>query len=386
MSRHTSFASVALALGALLTIFCTPASAQLFGPHGLDPTFCQTRTVRQTVVYVDDSLLVEGKTEWVAELLRKLKASLAPGERTTVVQLTPLVGKSVEIWSGCWPQYTASQRVEIQKNGPYILKKDPLQTLPEQQGYFAQDFNAALSKIYFQAKRPLNAVTFAAPKAPQKQILRALASDEGRFSNSNITIRAIIYSGMAENSDLGSIFKPVISDASVDYAKKLGTHLRKAVFYVFGASTDIVDGPSDLEAAKAFWTNALRSMSAVVGGFGSDLNVPNGIPVSAWTYDVSLREGDQELSGKLSLMTDTDGSLVDSWIGFSRLDITGLTGTFSCPRSDCKLNADTTTSLVTNSPSETLVLSGPVDRLSGQLGVKYGKLSFPVTALMPAGK
>jgi hypothetical protein len=370
----------------VLALVATPAPAQIFGSHGLDPAFCQTKAVRQTVVYVDDSLMIDGKTEWVAELLRKLKASLAPGEKTTVVQLTPTVGKSAEIWSGCWPQFTPQQQIEIKKGEPYVLKKNPLQTLPEQQGYFAQDFNAALSKIYFQAKRPATEVTFPASKAPKMQILRALASDEGRFANSTITIRAIVYSGMAENSDLGSIFKPVAANESADYAKKLGTHLRKSVFYVFGAVTDIVDGPSNLETAKLFWTSALRSMSAVVGGFGSDLNVTNGIPVSAWVFDTSLRESDQELEGKLSLMVDADGSLVDSWIGFSRLDITGLTGTFSFVKSDCKLNAETTTSLVTNSPSESLVLSGSLDRLSGQLGVKYGKLSFPVTAVISRGR
>lgn len=366
--------------GLLLLAVSAGAPAQMFATHGLDPSFCQTKAVRQTVIYIDDSLMTDGQTAWVTALVRKMKASLSPGEKTTVVQLSPGEGKSAEIWSGCWPEYTAQQRVAIENGGPYILKKDPLKAVEEQQGFFAQELNAALSKVYFQTKRRADAVSFVPAKAPRKQLLRALASDEGRFANSVVTIRAIVYSDMAENSDLGTIFRPGPAEAAQDYAKKLGTHLRKGVFYIFGAVTDISEGPSNLEAAKAFWTAAMRSMAAVVAGFGSDLNVPNGIPRSAWLFDATLREGEQTVDGKLSLLTDAEGILVDSWIGFNRLDIVGLSGTFVCRSGHCKLDGETTASLVTNSPTEVVLLNGTSEQLAGEVGVKGSKLAFPLTA------
>lgn len=374
---------LALQVAAMLVGFAiSPAHAQLFSSGGLDATFCKTKPVRQTVVYIDDMLMVDDRTDWAQKIIGKLRASLSPGERTTVVQLSPAGGRSTEIWVGCWPAFTAEQKAEVAKAGPYILKKNPLDGLEQQQGFFARDFVAAVSKIYFSSKRPSSAVMFTADKAPKKQILRALASDEGRFSNSTITVRAVVYSDMAENSDLGSVFKPS-PDKQVNYAEKLGTHLRKSVFYIFGVGEAVTGRQSMQESAKAFWTGALRMMSATVGGFGADLNVPNGIPVRSWLYVLTLKMGDQEVDGKLSLLTDSDGNIVDSWLGFNRLNISGLTGTFRCISGGCKLDGATTTNLTTTSDTEAVILSGKPERLSGELGVKGTKIMFPMTAVQP---
>src|SRR6266481_1653567 len=65
------------------------AQTQLFGSTGLDPSFCQEKTFRQTIVYVDILSLQQGKTAWAIDLEGKLKATLTPGERVTVVELLP---------------------------------------------------------------------------------------------------------------------------------------------------------------------------------------------------------------------------------------------------------------------------------------------------------
>ena len=85
--------------GSLLAVlaFIHPASAALFGAEGLDPSFCQRPSLRQTVVYVDDMMMAEGKTDWAMKLATKLKATLAPGERVTVVRLSPGNGRSSEV-------------------------------------------------------------------------------------------------------------------------------------------------------------------------------------------------------------------------------------------------------------------------------------------------
>ena len=88
----------------------------LFASRGLDPSFCQIKSVRETVIYIDDMIMIEGKKDWAIKLHVKLKASLSPGERTTVVRLSPKDGHSTDIWSGCWPDFSAEQRAEIAKN------------------------------------------------------------------------------------------------------------------------------------------------------------------------------------------------------------------------------------------------------------------------------
>jgi hypothetical protein len=298
-------------------------AAVFFGTVGLDPSFCQLKSVRQTIVYIDDMLMIEGKTDWANKLASKLKASLAPGERTSVVRLSPSDGHSKEIWTGCWPDYSAEQRAVTSKE-TYLVSKNPLDELERQQGFFVRDFGAAVSKIYAESKRQESEARFAPEKAPQKQILRALASDEGRFSNSPMTVRAIIYSDMAEKSDLGSVFKP-LPTPQINYAEKLGTHLRKSVFYSFGVGEDVIGGQAMQEKAKIFWSHALKVMSAIVGGFDADLNVSNRIPVRSFLYDLTLQFDNQDIDGKMSVLTDDEGNVVDSWLGFNRLSITGLT-------------------------------------------------------------
>jgi hypothetical protein len=321
------------------------SDAALFGATGLDPAFCKTPTVRQTVVYVDDLMMIDGQTEWALKLAEKLKASLEPGERVTVVRLSPANAQSNEVWNGCWPAYTKEQEEQFSKQ-TYFFNKNPLDSLKDQQTYFMAGLNGALFPIYNEGKRPIARVRFDASAPPQKQILRALASDEGRFTDSAVPVRAIIYSDMMENSDLGSVFKPE-PDKFPNYASILGSHLRQGIFYAYGVASDVSGGQSVADTAKDYWRKALKSLSAVVAGFGADLNVANRVPVSKSIYNAEVAFHDRKLAGKISLLVDADGNLIDSSIGFSMLTVAGLDGTFRCKGEDCVLDAVTTSSLIT---------------------------------------
>ncbi|MBV9655807.1 MAG: hypothetical protein JOZ42_14725 [Acetobacteraceae bacterium] len=365
---------------AITLLAALPARAALFGAEGLDPSFCDMPTARQTVLYIDDMMMTEGKTDWATKLSAKLRATLAPGERVTVVRLSPASGRSAEIWSGCWPAYSSAERARLGGQS-FLFSRNPLDALGDQQKFFLRDLSGALGAIYTAAKRPPGAVRIDAGSPPEKEIIRALASDEGRFALSQVTLRAVVYSDLAENSDLGSVFKP-LPNPPENYGHKLGTYLRRSVFYAYGLGEDVASDPGALGDARAFWTQALHSMNASVGGLGADINMANAVPVTAAAYALTLTHDGQELDGRLALMTDADGALVDSWIGISRLAIAGLSGTFHCAEEGaCRLNATTTNSLATSSPTELLTLSGPqATPLSGKLGVK-GALTYPVTAV-----
>jgi hypothetical protein len=357
-----------------------PASAALFGSEGLDPSFCNKPALRQTVVYVDDQMMTDGRTEWATKLSTKLRATLSPGERVTVVRLSPATGQSDEVWNGCWPAYGAAERQRLASN-TYVFSQSPLSALEDQQKYFMRDLSGALGAVYLRGKRPASDVVVDGAHPPAKDLLRALASDEGRFSQSQITIRAIVYSDMAENSDLGSVFKPLAAPPE-NFGKRLGTYLRRSVFYLYGLGEDVTNAPGAVEATRRFWAAALHSMNANVAGMGADLNMPNVIPVSTTAYALTLRRDGEELDGRLSMMVDADGTLVDSWIGVSRLSISGLAGTYRCAPEDgaCRLDATTNTGLATSSTSETLAMTGTERTgLTGQLGVK-GALVYPIKA------
>ncbi len=375
---------LAMALAASLP---SQRSWALFDSYGLDATYCEQPTVRSTVVYIDDMMMADGQTEWATKLAGKLRATLTPGERVSVVRLSPALGQSKEYWSGCWPDYPAAKRAALASQ-TYILQQNPVDKIADQKQYFVRDLGAALTRIYLEAKRPPEAVRIAADSAPQKQILRALASDEGRFADSASTIRAIVYSDMAENSDLGSVFQPAPAEPPT-YGQRLGSYLRRGVFYDYGMGADVRGDPAFLEQARGFWTAALRSMAATAVGLGADLNVPNILPQLAYAWPVTLTFDGQALDGRLSLLVGEDGSLVDSSLGISRLGSAAISGTFKCnggqgsggqgsggQGSGCRLDAETSAGIATNAPSELLSLRGTTKALTGRLGVRGQNTTF----------
>jgi hypothetical protein len=357
-------------------------AASIFGSDGLDPQWCQKPNPRQTVVYIDDMMMADGRTDWASKLSTKLRATLAPGEHVTVVRLSPASGQSKEIWAGCWPGLTEADRAASRSGSiTDFFTRDAAARLEEQQKYFVRDFGSGLTQIYMDAKRSVDAMQINPASPPEKEIIRALASDEARFSQSKVTIRAVIYSDMAENSDLGSVFKPLPSQPE-NYGKKLGSYLRRSVFYAFGVG-ETVKAATIAEDTRQFWSSAFASMNASVAGLGADLNVPNVVPVRAYAFAVNLVRDGQEFDGRLAMLVDAEGTLTDSWLGISRLSIAQVSGTFRCqgdPKDGaCRLEGTTNSGIATLTASEAITLAGNQrSGLSGQLGVKGAM--FPLSA------
>jgi hypothetical protein len=322
----------------------------------------------------------DGQIDWANKLFDKLKASLVPSERVTVVELSPADGQSREAWSGCWPDYSQEERERLGKSYSFF-SKSPLKQLEDQQNFFGSGFGGALSDIYDKHHQPRLSIDPASP--PAKAILGAISTDGARYAQTKVTIRAIVYSDLAENSDLGSVFKPQ-SQEPLNVGKKLGTYLRSSVFYAFGVDGDIAGGQDVREATRILWTNALGSMSATIGGMGADLTVPNTLPVMARDFTIDLKEKDQPLSGRLSILADSDGGLVDSWIGITRLSSAALTGTMRCEDGGsgvCTINATTSHGILSDSASEVLTLRGTSSKpLTGLIGVKGSDVMFALTA------
>lgn len=373
-----------VAILSLLLALQAHAQSKLFGTGAmLDPRFCKEQNLRQTVVYVDDSILVAGNVSWAETIYDKLAASLVPGERTTLVELSPTTGDSSEVWAGCWPAYTIAERKKLASQ-THFFSGDPLADLDKQQKLFRYNFGVGAEKIEKKGGRAVSAVAVDPDHPPEKSILRALAADGARYAQAQETVRAIIYSDLAENSDLGSVFKPQ-PEPAVNYGAKLGTTLRRSVFYAFGIGGDVRGDSSVKDAITKFWKGALHSMAANVAGIGSDLSVPNMLPTSNHPYDVAMTFDGQKTVGRLSILTDDDGALVDSWIGIVRLGSESIFGTFHCSGlsdpATCTLSATTSGGLVSDAPSETLSMSGPgSSALSGTIGVPSSSVNIPLTA------
>lgn len=374
-------------LAGLVVLGALPNSSvnaqSIFGSQGkLDPAFCKPRNIRETVVYVDDSILVTNEETWFRALYEKLAATLVPGERTTLVQLSPATGRSTERWSGCWPAYSAAETMKL-TNQITLFSTDPIKGLKQQQDLFARGIGVALRVI--EKANPRDALQSVDPdNPPQRSLIRALVSDEARYAHSQTTIRAIMYSDLVENSDLGSSLKPLPSPP-VNYGSKLGTYLRRSVFYVFGVGRDLKGAGTAQDNIRAFWNEAFRSMAANVAGLGSDLTVPNVTPTAARNYDLLLKDGGETLAGRMALLVDNDGALVDSWLGVVRLRSASLTGTFRCTsrsgQQSCALQATTIGGVATMNPSEFISMtSSDPSTLTGTIGVPGSAVNLPLAA------
>ena len=349
----------------------------MFGANGLDPKFCQLPSARQTVVYIDDTVMQAGEVNWVSDLENRLQGTLVPGEKVTLVRLSPSTATTNELWSACWPDYPKDQKAKL-ASGMYLFTSNPLTDLKNQQAIFIDEFLAKITSIYNAKKDSPGEAVVDGAHPPEKQIIGALSSDSARFTEDELTNRIIVYTDLAENSDLGSAFVPPPVPFP-DISQKLGLQFHNSVFYFFGVGADVSDAPDFLENATTFWRQVLEDTGGALGGIGSNLSVPNTVPVQASKDMIDLVRHGQHLSGTLSLMVDGEGNLVDSWINVTRLSVSGLSGTYICSGQNCSLHAKTDSGITILNVNESLDLTGSPSLLTGTIGVP-GSLTFPITA------
>jgi hypothetical protein len=311
---------------------------------------CQEGSPRQTVVYLDELDMVQTDTVLPLTLAFRLTASLMPGERLTIVKLGTTDGTSKQTWSGCWP------------NG----NKDAVETL-KAQVETSQHINNAVQDVFNSAQRSLKDAMVDAQHPPKKQIIKALTSDIARFKSSvEPTIRAIVYSDLGENSNLGSAYNP-----GEMYDNKQNTYFTRGVFYFFGIGKYMVNAGNYNSNAIKFWNNVMAAMSAVVESITPDFDVPTVVPKSGRYYDVTLHynNGD-DLPGKMAILAEDSGKLIDSWIGISHLTGTGVQGTISCDNDTCIISAITQGGLIGYNSREQLdVRVSPNGQLSGTIAL-----------------
>jgi hypothetical protein len=286
---------------------------------------CKAYLPRQTVVYIDDQDMVQNDTILPLTLAFKLTASLMPGERVSIVQLQTKSGTSNQVWTGCWPMSN---------------KGTPIEVL-QQQIDLSKAINDAAVAIYNKNTRTLKDAMVDGKNPPKRQIVRALLSDAKRGREATEpTIRGVIYSDMAENSDFGSVF----TDAS-RFTNKDSVYLPHFVFHSFTVGKNVVNVDNFEGRAKSFWTNAFKGLGAVSTTFTSEFAVPLTVPQQSFYYSVTLTVNGTKLPGKIAIMADKDKHLVDSWIGISRLGAAGLVGKLTCD-SDCSLNSQTDSGII----------------------------------------
>jgi hypothetical protein len=318
---------------------------------------CDPKPARETVIYIDQLAVLQSKSLWPLQIPISLQTSLMPGEPVHVEVLSPSNGTSNEIWQGCQPGFNATAD----------------SNLDDQQTEFSSTLNNVLGGVYSKDSKPDEQLSINAFSPPHKTIIPPLFKDLKTRLQQAKTVRVILYSDLAENNSNGSVF-------SSNKLEHLKGNIVGSVFYVFGLNTTVEHDKHYKDEAINFWQNTISQNGGVVSSISNNFFIPNVIPVKSFIYNVKVSLDNTTTNGKLSLMTDKNGVLVDSWIGINGLTGVVLDGSFFCVANQCRLDAQTNAGLVGFDNSEILELSGTKeDSLKGVIKVN-AQMSVALTA------
>lgn len=342
----------------------------VFGAGQFDiSAFCDSPAARKTLVYIDKDSLREGVTDWAKRLDEKLRSNLLPHEQVSIVALDARIGSAKETWAACWPDYTQGERDKIAHNRSSLVKfvtSDPLKELKNQQTVFHSGLDKAFTTVFHEAAQDAGG-----GNPDSKQLVRALMADESRFSSGQDVVRVIIYSDMAENSELISGERG-FQEKGKNAAQRFGFNARNAMVYVFGVAGATDGGGVSSENSRAFWQAFFHAANGYLVSFGSDLKLPGVAPSMFQIYDVEVDLPDQPPRigrNGLRILADNDGQIQDSFLSFGDEGRAVIEGTFQCTTDNkCTLQATTNFGTITKEAGEVLRLSGTRQELVGDIG------------------
>lgn len=359
-------------LSILLSSFLLLNSVESLALGGIESLkidqFCNVKSFRQTLIYIDDDIIEKDDTQWALQLINKVMINLMPSESVTLIKLSSELGSTEERWKACYPDITVAE-LEKRKDSIGFLEKllttDASKQLKEQKTVFKAQMTGALEKILIEkSEQKLKNSTV------KKQIIRALENDIARFDNRNGAIRVIIYSDMLENSDLiSSLNSSALEAKKLAEARKL--NFQNAVFHIFGSGKS-----GSIKGLKSFWEEFIDGGAGNLADIGSELILTSKPPDSLKMYDVEIQITKDDIRrGTLRLFIDNDSKLQESVVIIGTKQRSLLDdGEFLCQQVHCTLEAKARRPLVVAEGKEEFKLTGTVDSL-------YGKLQIPSTQL-----
>lgn len=372
-----------------------PVEAGMFGGNDQNYSeFSKTKSPRQTVVLIDDQLMIEGQLRWGESLRSILLGSLMPSEPLTVIKLKTASGVAEQVWTGCYPDYSGAEKVTKDKESS-LFDKPWKKILETKQAGFVRDFNGAMGKVLNDGKRSAGAVSIDLDSPPKKQLLRALKDAAVKFDKGIGQLRVIIYSDMLENSDLANSLQPNPDPkAAIKMVRDLGLNFQQAVVYIYGVGATFSGDVKTSKEFEVFWEQVLDASVSHVAGFGTDLAITPGVPSGVAKYEFTIKVLEDSRHGAMLIFYDNDGRMLDSVAVAGATQRSLMTeGIYACSSENkCTMEAKLPRGLVTtndqNDPAllETVKLSGSREKMSGKIGVPDatlpggGKAEFEISA------
>ncbi|OOE63801.1 hypothetical protein BZG14_08595 [Salinivibrio sp. IB282] len=302
-----------IAIG-LATVSLTSNASGLLRTTDLKSYCDQEGVDRQTILYLDQSIIAKEDPNWYKDILNKTK--FLPGERVKVVTIKD-GGSNVELsWDTCYPAYTKA--VYKKKKSDDGLGSMFVGGIDDKLENDQKEFSKLLPQAL---AHPLQGTKNKTPPQyqddfPVKKLVEALYYDSNRLDIKSGIPRVIVFSDMVEKSDL---IKPGDADPEAlaeKAAERFPVFFNHAEFYIYGVNYTNSDTSLN-ESMESFWTTYLLHSGANVAHYGTQLVLPkdDNIVFEASSYDGKLTQSDgKKLATSMRLAYLPNGELKYSWL------------------------------------------------------------------------
>lgn len=379
MKRNLYLLTTAFVLLILSSSYATAQSALFRSSSG---SICSQASdagiqpIRKTIVYVDKSMLSLDQNEqgWINTLYQVFQQTMSSAEPFDIVIIDGNDGSAKMFGPTlCYPYINEKYHDRFKSS---ILRNNLIDQIPSLQRDILRDIQDSVTEGYTNAPNHFSAKPVA--NYPEKHFFRALQADSARFLE-DIPVRVIIYSDFIENSDLLSLTDLLLNEGSTDYVALAGdvlTTLPRLDFQgsmVFGYGVGVsLDNPSSSDLISQF----IRQLIYRANGHPVDINRELGTrairPSNLYTFDSLITVNNRDIRGTMSLLTDDNGRVVDS---FMDLGVDGRSAHFDrgrmvCSASNaCQLEGLLAAALLFEDP-ENVYLEGNLNSMSGYIGFR----------------
>lgn len=349
-------------LSAALSYSPIDASGLFNNPNSILESFCEYETNRQTIIYVDQSVVSVSDEDWFRDILNRI--TYTPAERVSVRIISDSNSRSTEVWSACHPSLTSEQYSSARQRDN-VFRRGIDRQLQDASSAFNNFKMTALSYALLNNTRS-ETPAYTLNTFPKKSIVEALYYDSSSFRLNGMTSRIIIFSNMVENSEL---FSPSShsSDGFDPYAlarsasSRFPVNFNNSEVYVYGVGYTHNIGTLDRSLRK-FWGMWMLKSNAYLSSFDRQLHLPEYTkPISTFSYRGVLRQIDgPSVASRLRLSYTTDGTLTNSWLGVSEMRFP-LKGQKICNGDSCIITAE----IVYADENNNFLRAGDILKLSG---------------------
>ncbi|KIL99738.1 hypothetical protein CCC_03910 [Paramagnetospirillum magnetotacticum MS-1] len=359
--------SVLLCLGiGISSVKAAEVESRIFNKGGIE-SWCNQSSPRQTVIYVDESIITQGDDKWARQLMNKIH--FTPRERVQVVALRADAGTADQRFSLCYPDYSQAELEDLRRGQRIseFFTGTPMDQMRQAREQFDRGFRVALSSFIVKGQASGIAPVQTGP-LPDKSIAEAMFYDEKRFATENGVSRLIIFSDMLQNSQS---FQPTKENdpaaSGIDAARKYAIRFNLAEVHVFGIGSTVPAGDPVNRKMEAFWRAFFLANGAYLEQFSNTLNLGDSRSIAVKRWRGALAVADMHSEVNLRIMTDESGVLVNSWLVVNNSGGLPLEGKEKCVESMCEITAKLRTDVGAFKRGDVLLLRGNAKEMKGAL-------------------